>query len=192
MSWQIKVAPPSPGPLLVYEYELPDDFQWADGVDLNSLVVDEIAPLPSPSIVLQDNLAKDVIPYGPRPYGFKIGPKTAEALRAHGVETLGALAALTAPQQEELLASVPRTIVGQLKRMGMHEKNARDDYVKECIKRMNEQREIEFREHEEHFRHCVSVARREYSDLCSLSRSCTRRCGAMTEWRSGQQYFWVD
>ena len=127
-----------------------------------------------------------------------MGPKTVEALRAHGVETLGELAALTKSQQEELLASVPRTIVGQLKRMGGLEaivdraKKERDDYIKEQTKRMNEQRETEFREHEEHFRHCVSVARREYSDLCSLSRSCTRRCGATTEWRSGQKCFWVD
>ena len=107
-------------------------------------------------------------------HGFKIGPKTAEALRAHGVETLGALAALTASQQEELLASVPRTIVGQLKRMGGLEaivdraKKERDDYIKEQTKRMNEQRETEFREHEEHFRHCVSAARREYSDLLAV------------------------
>ena len=49
------------------------------------------------------------------PEGLKMGPKTAEALRAHGVETLGELAALTASQQQELLASVPRTIVSQLK-----------------------------------------------------------------------------
>ena len=89
----------------------------------------------------------------PRSYALKIGPKTAEALRAHGVGTLGALAALTASQQEELLASVPRTIVGQLKRMGGLEaivdraKKERDDYIKEQTKRQNEQPDTEFRVH---------------------------------------------
>ena len=102
---------------------------------------------------------------------LKMGPKTAEALKAHGVETLGELAALTASQQQELLASVPRTIVSQLKRMGGLEamvnqaKKERDAYVKEEIERMNDRGERDFRDHEVTFESSVSTARREYAGL---------------------------
>ena len=40
---------------------LDDGFQWADGVDLHRLVVDETAPLPSPSVVFRDDLANNDI-----------------------------------------------------------------------------------------------------------------------------------
>ena len=112
---------------------------------------------------------------------LKMGPKTVEALRAHGVKTLGELAALTASQQQELLASVPRTIVSQLKRKGGLEamvdqaKKERDDYVKKEIKRMNEQGETtkahettKFRNHEVAFERSVSIARREYAGLLAV------------------------
>ena len=97
-----------------------------------------------------------------------------EALRAHGVETLGELAALTASQQEELLASVPRTIVSQLKRMGGLEamvdqaKKERDDHVKKEMKRMNDQGETNFRNHEVAFESRVSTARREYAGVLAV------------------------
>ena len=97
-----------------------------------------------------------------------------EALRAHGVETLGELAALTASQQQELLASVPRTIVSQPKRMGGLEamvdqaKKERDDHVKKEMKRMNDQGETNFRNHEVAFESQVSTARREYAGLLAV------------------------
>ena len=177
------------------EFRPPQGYQWADGVDLQRLVVDETGavcfpPLPSPSIVriMTSEMGNDDLEAGKlrkqqlldqanryclgtdlRRQGhalsqslpcLKMGPKTVEALRAHGVETLGELAALTASQQQELLASVPRTIVSQLKRMGGLEamvdqaKKERDDYL-----RMDEII------HEFHFKHSVSTARREYAGL---------------------------
>ena len=139
---------------------------------------------------------------------LKMGPKTVEALGAHGVKTLGELAALTASQQQELLASVPRTIVSQLKRKGGLEamvdqaKKERDDYVKKEIKRMNEQGETtrahettKFRNHEVAFERSVSIARREYADLLAveeLHAAMWRDDRVALRQLSGQKCFWVD
>ena len=107
-----------------------------------------------------------------------MGPKTAEALRAHGVKTLGALAALTAPQQEELLASVPRTIVGQLKRMGGLE--AMVDRANNARKKLARGAEsLRFREHETRFRrtHKVKKCTTWWETLkkCPFGTGCKKR-----------------